>query len=274
MFKNYCKTAFRNLLRSKGFSLVNIASLAIGITGCLVLALFVWDELKFDQAISGGENVYRIYTVRNDNNTVTKAAVVAPAIASYLDQYYPEVDTTARILMSTDKFLFEVNQKTDYEEKGWFTEASFFKIFPLAFEKGDPATALAMPSSIVITSDLASRYFGKVDPVGKTIKIDKQDFIVTGVLDPLPVHFHLDFHYLMSLSSAGIAAERMQSWDWSQFYTYARLKPGSNVQKLQDKFQAFVKKEITPRQQQSGITIVPYFQALQNIHLQSADFVY
>jgi putative ABC transport system permease protein len=274
MFKNYFKTAFRNLLRSKGFSLVNIASLAIGITGCLVIALFVWDELKFDQSITGGENVYRVYTVRNDNNTVTKAAVVAPAIASYLDQHYPEVDTTARILMSADKFLFEVNQKSDYEEKGWFAEASFFKIFPLAFDKGDPATALTMPSSMVITSELAKRYFGKEDPIGKTIKIDKEDFIVTGVLGPLPRHFHLDFHYLMSLSSAGIAAERMQSWDWSQFYTYARLKAGSNVQRLQDKFQAYVKKEIIPRQQQTGTTIMPYFQPLQNIHLRSADFVY
>src|SRR6476469_2526601 len=133
MFENYYKTAFRNLLRSKGFSLINIASLAIGITGCLVITLFVLDEFQFDRSIAGGENVYRIYSERKDNNTVTKAAVVAPAIASYLDQHYPEVDTTARILMSADKFLFEVNQKTDYEEKGWFTEASFFKIFPLAF---------------------------------------------------------------------------------------------------------------------------------------------
>src|SRR6476661_106349 len=274
MFENYCKTAFRNLLRSKGFSLINIASLAIGITGCLVITLFVLDEFQFDRSIAGGENVYRIYSERKDNNTVTKAAVVAPAIASYLDQHYPEVDTTARILMSADKFLFEVNQKTDYEGKGWFTEASFFKIFPLAFEKGDPATALTMPSSMVITSELAKRYFGKEDPIGKTIKIDKQDFKVTGVLDPLPGHFHLDFHYLMSLSSAGIAAERMQSWDWSQFYTYARLKAGSNVQRLQDKFQAYVKKEIIPRQQQTGTTIMPFFQQLKNIHLQSADFVY
>src|SRR5689334_3939688 len=99
MFKNYLKTAIRNLLRSKGFTLINIASLAIGITGCLVIALFVIDELKFDRSIRGGENVYRIYTERSDNNVSTKAAVVAPAIASYLDQQYPEVDTTLRILM-------------------------------------------------------------------------------------------------------------------------------------------------------------------------------
>ena len=274
MFKNYLKTAIRNLLRSKGFTLINIASLAIGITGCLVIALFVIDELKFDRSIRGGENVYRIYTERSDNNVSTKAAVVAPAIASYLDQQYPEVDTTLRILMVSDKFLFEANQKSNYENKGWYTEASFFKLFPLNFKKGDPATALTGPESMVVTSDLAEKYFGKENPIGQTIKIDKQDFTVTGVLDQLPSHFHLDFHYLMSLASTSIPPERMKSWDWSQFYTYVRLKPGANVQRLQDKFQAYIKKEITPRQQQSGMTIIPFFQPLQNIHLQSSDFVY
>ncbi len=274
MFKNYLKTAIRNLLRSKGFTIINIASLAIGITGCLVIALFVIDELKFDRSIRGGENVYRIYTERSDNNVSTKAAVVAPAIASYLDQQYPEVDTTLRILMVSDKFLFEANQKSNYENKGWYTEASFFKLFPLNFKKGDPATALTGPESMVVTSDLAEKYFGKENPIGQTIKIDKQDFTVTGVLDQLPSHFHLDFHYLMSLASTSIPPERMKSWDWSQFYTYVRLKPGANVQRLQDKFQAYIKKEITPRQQQSGMTIIPFFQPLQNIHLQSSDFVY
>ncbi|HJW16297.1 MAG TPA: ABC transporter permease [Flavisolibacter sp.] len=274
MFKNYLKTAIRNLLRSKGFTLINMASLAIGITGCLVIALFVFDELKFDRFIPGGENIFRIYTERTDNNVSTKSAVVAPAIASYLDQQYPEVDTTVRILMSADKFLFEVNQKSNYEEKGWFSEASFFKLFPLGFKKGDPATCLTTPASMVITSELAERYFGKVDPIGQTIKIDKHDYTVTGVLDQLPGHFHLDFHYLMSLPSAGIAPERMKSWDWSQFYTYVRLKPGANVKRLQDKFQAYVKKEIVPIQQQSGMKIIPFFQPLQNIHLQSSDFVY
>jgi putative ABC transport system permease protein len=274
MFKNYLKTAIRSLLRYKGFSLINIASLAIGITGCLVIGLFVWDELEYDKSIAGGENVYRIYEERNDNNSVTYGAPVPPAYATFLKQQYPEVDTTLRILMSGDKFLMEVGDKRGYEEKGWFVEASFFQIFPLRFIKGDPATALTEPATIVISEDLVHKYFGNEDPIGKTIKIDKGDLTVKGVVAKLPGHFHLDFNYLMSLPSAGIEKDRMEKWTWHQFYTYVKLKPGADVKQLQDKFQAHVKKEIYPTLTQAGSTFLPFFQPLKDIHLKSADFIY
>jgi putative ABC transport system permease protein len=274
MLRNYLKTAFRNLLRYKGFALINIASLTIGIIGCLVIGLFVWDEWQYDKNIPEGKNIYRIYDERKDNNSTTYMAPVPPAFASFLKRQYPEVDTTVRILMSGDKFLMEVGDKRAYEEKGWFTEASFFQVFPLKFIKGDPASALTAPGTIVISEDLAHRYFGNEDPTGKTIKIDKGNFEVKGVLAKLPDHFHLDFHYLMSLPSAGISKDRMERWTWNQFYTYVKLKPGANVQQLQDKFQAYVKKEIYPTLTQAGSTFLPFFQPLENIHLQSADFVY
>jgi putative ABC transport system permease protein len=275
MIKNYLKTAIRNLLRYKGFSLINILSLVVGITGCLVIGSFVWDELQYDKFLKGGENIYRIYDERKDNNNTTYAACTPPAFATFLKQQYPEVETTMRILMTGDKFLLEAGDKRAYEEKGWFVEPSFFQIFPLKFLQGDPATALTAPSSVVISEDLANRYFGKVDPVGKTIKIDKDDFTVKGVMAKLPEHFHLDFHYLMSLSSAGIPAERMEKWVWQQFYTYVKLKPGTDVQQLQDKFQVYMKKEIHPKYfVQAGSGFLPIFQPLKNIHLQSADFIY
>jgi putative ABC transport system permease protein len=274
MFKNYLKTAFRNFLRYKGFSIINIASLTIGIVGCLVIGLFVWDELKYDRFIKGGENVYRIYERRKDNNAITYAACTAPAFATFLKHQYPEVVTTLRILMISDKHLLEVGEKRAYEEKGIFTEASFFNVFPLKFEKGDPATALIEPKSIVISQDIASRYFGKENPIGKTIKVNKADYAVKGVFAKLPGHFHLEFNYLMPLPLSDIPAERMERWTWHQFYTYVKLKPGTNVDQLENKFQAYIKKEIFPTLNQSGSTFLPFFQQLKNIHLQSADFIY
>ena len=274
MFKNYFKTAIRNLWRYKGFALINIASLTIGIIGCLVIALFVWDEKQYDKFVPGGENIYRIYEQRKDNNAISYAAVTPPTFASFLKQQYPEVDTSTRILMSSDKFLMEEGEKKNYEDKGWFVEGSFFQIFPLKFTYGDAATALTDPSTIVLTKDLAERYFGDENPVGKTIKIDKENFAVKGVLADLPKHFHLNFQYLMSLQSAGLPKERMQNWTWHQFYTYIKLKPGTNAQQLQDKFQTYIKKTIFPTLTQEGSTFLPFFQPLQNIHLQSADFVY
>jgi putative ABC transport system permease protein len=274
MFKNYLKTAIRNLLRYKGFAIINISSLTIGIIGCLVIGLFVWDEWQYDKNIPGGENVYRIYEQRKDNDNITYAAISAPAFASFLERTYPEVDTTTRILMSIDKFLMEVGEKRNYEEKGWFVESSFFQVFPLKFSKGDPATALNEPKTIVLTEELSKKYFNNEDPINKTLYIDKDTVTVKGVLAKLPDHFHLDFHYLVSLQTTGIPKERMERWTWHQFYTYVKLKPGTNVQQLQDKFQAHMKKEIFPTLTQAGSTFLPFFQPLKDIHLQSADFIY
>jgi putative ABC transport system permease protein len=274
MLRNYLKTAFRNLLRYKGFALINIASLTIGIIGCLVIALFVWDERQYDKSISEGENIYRVYEERKDNNTISYAACTPPMFATFLQQQYPEVAATARMFMIGDKYLIETGEKTAYETKGWFVDSSFFKIFALKFLKGNAATALTGPSSIVISDELANKYFGNKNPVGKTIKINKGDVEIKGVFEKPREHFHLDFNYLMALPGVGLAPDRMKRWTWHQFYTYVKLKPGANVQLLQNKFQAHVKKEIFPTLTQAGSTFLPFFQQLRDIHLQSADFVY
>ena len=274
MIKNYLKTALRNLLRYKGFSLINILSLAIGVIGCLVIGLFVWDELQYDKHLPQAENIFRIYEERKDNNVTSFAAVTPPAFGTFLKQQYPEVNATTRILMSGDKFLMEVGEKKVYEEKGIFVDSNFFQVFPLKFIKGDPNTALGVRRAIVISEELANKYFGKEDPLDKIIKIDKDTFSVKGVLAALPGHFHLDFHYLMSLSTLSIPNERMERWTWHQFYTYVKLNPGANAQQLQDKFQSHIKKAIFPTLSQTGSTFLPFFQPLKDIHLRSADFVY
>src|ERR1700719_2247659 len=116
MFKNYFKTAIRNLWFNKGFALINIASLAIGIIGCMAIGFFVWDENQYDQFITGGENIYRIYDQQSDKNKISFMAPVPPVYATNL-QRYPEVDRTTRILMSGDKFLVELDDKKNYEDK-------------------------------------------------------------------------------------------------------------------------------------------------------------
>ncbi|HYF33513.1 MAG TPA: ABC transporter permease [Chitinophagaceae bacterium] len=274
MFKNYLKTAWRNLTRHKGFTTINLFGLTIGLTGCMIIALFVWDELQFDKSIPGGQYVYRVYEERNDDGNITYGAPVPPMYATFLEQQYPEVDTTVRILMSLDKFLFEVGQKSAYEEKGWFVESSFFQVFPLKFLKGDASTALNAPNTIVISEDLAKRYFGNEDPINKIVSIDKDTLTVKGVLAKLPKHFHLDFSYLMSLPTAGIEPARMERWTWHQFFTYIKLKPGTDVKQLQQKFQTHVKTVIHPQNNLVGNSYLPFFQHLYDVHLKSADFIY
>jgi putative ABC transport system permease protein len=274
MLRNYLKTALRNLLRYKGFTLINIASLSIGIVGCLAIALFVWDEKQYDKFIPGGENIYRVYQERNENSVISRMACVPPMFASFLKQQYPEVSVSARMLMADDKYLMENGDRKGYEKRGWYVDSNFFQVLPIRFLHGDINTALKDPNSVVISEHLAQHYFGNENPVGKTVLIDKQNMAVTGVFAALPSHFHLNFEYLMSLSSAGIAKERMEKWTWSQFYTYVKLQPGTNAEMVQNKFQSHIKKEIFPTLTTSGSTFLPFFQPLKDVHLKSADFVY
>ena len=274
MFKNYFKTAFRNLLRYKGFAFINFLSLTIGIIGCLVIGLFVWDEQKFDKNIPNGENIYRLYEERTDNNGVTYNTPVPPVYTDFIQRQYPEVDTTTRIMMLGDRFLLESGKSQGYEEKGWFVDPSFLHFFSLNLRQGDPANALTKPASIILNEELASKYFGTENPVGKTILINKDTLEVTGVLGSLPSHFHLKFRYLLPIAAVNVPAERMQSWGWHQFYSYVRLKPGTDVQQVQDKLQAHIRKEILPKESQDGTVYMPKFQPLADIYLKSADFVY
>ncbi len=274
MLKNYLKTAIRNLSRYKGFTLINIASLAIGITGCLVIALFVYDELQYDKFIKGGENVYRFYDRRSDNVSTSNLASVPPMFATYAKQNYSEVESTVRILMQSGKKLLEVGNVKAYEEKALITEGSFFDIFPLKLIKGEYKNVLDKPDAVILTEELAKKYFGSQEPVGKIIKIDKKDFLVKGVLAKIPEHFHLEINFLMPVSSLKLPKERMEKWTWQQFFTYIRLKPGTNVKQLETKFQAAVKKETEAEMKKTGFNIIPFLQPLKNIHLQSADFEY
>jgi putative ABC transport system permease protein len=274
MFRNYFKTAIRNLLRYKGFTTINILSLTIGIIGCLVIGLFVWDEQQFDKNIPNGENIYRIYEERTDNSGTTLNAPVPPVYTDFMQRQFPEVDTTTRIMMMSDKFLLESGDRQAYEDKGWFVDPSFLHFFSLKLSKGDPAKALTTPASIVLNEELAKKYFGTENPVGKTIFLNKDTMEVTGVLAALPSHFHLDFQYLMPIEAVNFPKERMQNWGWHQFFSYIRLKPGTNATQVQDKLQAHIRKEILPKESQDGTVYMPKFQPLRDVHLKSADFVY
>jgi putative ABC transport system permease protein len=274
MFRNYLKTALRNLWRYKGFTAINILGLSLGITGCLVIGLFVWDEWQYDTSIPNGANIYRIYEERKDNNTITYNSSVPPAYTDFLKREYPEVVSVARIMMNEDKFLMEVGERKGYEEGGWFVDTSFLNFFSLQLKSGDATSALQAPQSVVISEEIARRYFGDSDPMGKLVAIDKDTFQVTGILAPLPSHFHLDFQYLRPMAATGIPAERMQSWGWHQFYSYVQLKGGASPLALQQKFQAHVRKEVLPTARHEGSSFLPLLQPLRDIHLRSSDFVY
>ncbi len=273
MLQNFLKIAFRNITRHKGFAFINIAGLTLGLTACILIGLFVWDEHQYDKFLPNGDQVYRVYDEYTNSEGTQMMAVTPPMFASTLDKDFPEVEKTARVMMMAEyKTLFEAGKNKLYEQSGYFVDSTFFDVFPLTFKYGSSVKALDDPNAIVISQEMAERFFGSDDPVGKQILKDKTPYLVKGVFEKDP-KFHLQFNYLISLSAMQIPGERMQSWSWHQFVTYAKLKKGVDVNTLESKFQNYVKLNANSLTNDAATSLdKPLFQPLKRIHLYSADF--
>ncbi|AIZ65526.1 macrolide ABC transporter permease (plasmid) [Hymenobacter sp. DG25B] len=275
MFKNYFLVAYRNLIRHKGFSFLNIAGLALGLTACLLIGLFVYDELQFDKFVPGGERIYRVYTEKMNSETPEIHAPVAPAYATTLKREFPEVEQATRILMQSTTNLLEVGEKKIYVEDGLIVDSTFFGIFQLPFKYGSAAGVLDRPTSLVLTDEVAKTFFGNENPVGKEIKINKSTFTVTGVLADKLSKFHLKVKFLIPLSAAQIPASRMNKWGWQQFYTYVKLRPGADARQLQAKLRTYLEQKVLPTlPTDEKLDYLPVLQPLHQIHLYSSTFKY
>ncbi|MBC7902342.1 MAG: ABC transporter permease [Gemmatimonadaceae bacterium] len=274
MFRNFLKVAIRNILRHKSFSAINIAGLSLGVTACLLIGLFVWDEKQYDDFIPDGDRIYRIYNERVQEGSLTNMAMTPPMFTTVLQKDYPEIEHAVKFLQLQSKSLFEANGKKIYETGGIAGDSGFFKIFPLQLEYGNPGSALSGPTALILSQALAKRFFGTANPIGKSVLIDKQNFQVSGILRETTQNFHLSLNFIINLSATGIPTQRMESWQWQQFNTYVKLKPGTNAAGVQAKFAQYVKTKILPGLATSGTNYTPFFQPLSKIHLYSSDFKY
>ncbi|HEV3414194.1 MAG TPA: ABC transporter permease [Puia sp.] len=272
MFRNYLKTALRSLSRRRSFSIINISGLTLGLTATLLIAMFVWDEYQYDRSIPGSDRIYRVYTTTTTDHGTADDAVSAPVFAGILRKDYPGVEEVTRVLSTAEyRQLFEAGGKQIYEVHGMFVDSTFFKVFPLRLDFGTPANALDNPASIVLSREMAVRYFGDSNPIGQKILIEKKPAQVTGVFEKDP-KFHLSFDYLLPISMMGIPADRMQSWGWQQFYTYVKVREGADIRPIEAGFTKTVRQRAWPDTKTHGFTYLPYFQPLQDIHLHSAGF--
>jgi putative ABC transport system permease protein len=274
MIRNFFKIAARSILKHKSFSFINISGLSLGLATCFLIALFVWDELQFDRKVADGEQIFRIGNEYSNEQGTSIFAPSPPMFTTALKEHYPEVEQTTRVLMLAEvNRLFEVDDKKIYVKKGFFVDSTYFEVFPHPFKYGNINSVLDAPTSIVLSEDLSERLFGKEDPVGKILLMDKEQTVVKGVFRKDP-KFHLQYEYLVPLAAAQIPAKRMKNWGWQQFYSYAKVKEGTDVLRLQAKFQALVKKESEPVRKEDQNSMKPFFQPLFDIHLYSSDFKY
>jgi putative ABC transport system permease protein len=271
MIQNFFKLAVRNLARHKGFSFINIAGLTLGLTACLLIGLFVWDERQFDRFVPEADQVYRIYYKSTGAEGTSIIASTPSPFATTLRQEFPEVEVTARFKSINAKDLVEANGKKLYEVNGAYADPAFLEIFPLTFQFGSASRALNDPASIILSQEMAERFFGKNDPVGKQVLIENSPLQVKGVFRSNP-KFHLPINYILPLSAAGISETDLQNWHWYAFYNYVKLKKGADVASLEPKFQSQVHTKINELKAQGFPVLTPYFQSLNKVHLHSASF--
>jgi len=264
MLKNYLKIALRNLLRHKGYSFINVVGLAIGMACCILILLWVRDELSYDTFHPEGDRIYRVVQEQRFSGSVQQVAVVAAPVAPALANDFPEVEIAVRI--RPRPHLVSFGEKKFFGERIAYADSNVFKLFAFPLLRGNPETALATPRSVVITESMAKKYFGDEDPVGKVVKFDnRHDYAVTGVMKDVPFNSHIRADAIATFS-AFYDESWINNWGVNLLWTYIRLKSGVSPQALNQKLPGFTKKY---RGEETLANISYYLQPLRDIHLRS-----
>ena len=228
MIKNLFVVALRNLKKYPGYSLLNIFGLMIGITFSLFLIFYIRDELSYDEYHTKADRIYRLNSfIQESDREEMKSAITPFPVATALQAKFPEVEQALRLVPSP-RVLFRNGDIRLFEEKIYYTDSNFFKVFTEKILEGNPNTALIAPNSIVVTESVAKKYFGKTkDIIGKTLINDNNEsFTVKGVIEDVPRNSHLLFNVLISRST--LPADFSSHWGNFGFFNYVLLRPGTS----------------------------------------------
>jgi putative ABC transport system permease protein len=286
MLLNYLKIAVRNIARQKGYSFINIFGLAVGLTCAILIITYIQNELSYDKFNKNADQIYRVTRewFNNNGESSLHLARVAPPIGPLLKNDFPQiVKEEVRFLQDYSTYL-EINNNPVIENKFYWAEQSVFKIFTIHFVEGDPETALKEPQSVVITQSAAKKYFGDVDPLGKTIKYEHEfDLKVTGVIQNVPENSHFHYDFLASfttLYNPDIIGRKTLEHNWgsNNYITYLLLPKNFPIKELEDRIPAFMDEHILQQIHEEGSQLperLPHnfttlhFQKLTDIHLTS-----
>ncbi|HZM13235.1 MAG TPA: ABC transporter permease, partial [Bacteroidales bacterium] len=281
MLKNFFINALRNMKKQRGYVIMNVSGLAIGLTSFLFITLYVINELSYDRFHQNYENIYRLKVVGRMAGGEIDQAVTAAPMAQAMINDYPEVLKATRVTRMGE-WLIKYGDNRFNEDGVLFADSSFFSVFDFRLLKGDPETALARPRSVILTEEYAKKYFDDQDPMDKqmSFEADTVVYTVTGVVQDVPDNSHIKFDMLASMSSYPGQANN-QFWINHSFYTYIVVKDGTDKDILEEKFQGMVTKYVGPQITQAlGISIEDFLNAgnsfryvlepLKDLHLRGA----
>ena len=261
MISNYLKIALRNLIKRKGYSLLNIGGLTIGMTCCMLIFHHVSYEKSYDGFSPVAKDVVRLRLDSYQKGKLAwQSATIYPAIAPTIRKDFPEVLDFCRLHDAEMLLTNEANDVKFNETKGYFADPSFVKMFDVKLMKGNPATALNAPDKMVISESMSKKYFGNAEPLGKNLTVrdpgSLQTYQVTGVFKDYPKNSHLVIDYLVSYATLGkilrldgdTSNATETSWGWYDFYSYLQLRPGTDYKKLESKLPAFCDRYINSQE--------------------------
>jgi putative ABC transport system permease protein len=267
MLKNYFKTAWRNLIKNKISSLINVAGLTIGLTCCLLIALYIQHELSYDEFEKNGDRIARVimqYSFDGSSES-NEGNYTSVRVAAIFPKTFPEVESA--IKMTEYSRVVQYNDKMFDEKNFMYADSNFFNIFSFKLLSGNLHDALSTPYEVVLTASTAKKYFGNSNPINKTLRVgnDSNLYRVTGVMQDCPRNSQIQFDLLASFSSLGITKDAEDTYWDANYTTYLLLKNKDNLATLQAKLPAFMKKEM----QGQGATVNFHLEPFNKIHLYS-----
>jgi ABC-type antimicrobial peptide transport system permease subunit len=238
MLKNFFKVAWRNMLRSKGFTLINITGLIVGMASAILILLWIQNEVSYDQFHEKKDRIYEAWNRASFSGELNCWNTTPKVLARTLEKDLPEVEAAVRVDWGSN-FLFSIGDKR-ITVQGSMVDSNFLQVFSFPLLKGDPSQVLKDMHSIVLTEKLAKKLYGNEDPMGKVIKIDnKENFTVTGILKDLPNNTRFSFEYLMPWSYLRFTGEDDQYWGNNSTRTYVLLKPHASLASVNAKMKVF-----------------------------------
>jgi len=238
MFKNYFKVAFRNLFRNKGFSIINISGLAVGMASAMLILLWIQNEMSYDQFHEKKDRIYEAWNRASFSGKLNCWNTTPKILSRTLEKDFPEVEQCVRVDWGSN-FLFSIGEKR-LTVQGRIVDSNFLQVFTFPLLKGNPATLLNDMHSIVLTEKLSEKLFGNEDAMGKVIKIDNKDnFTVTGILKDIPTNTRFDFEYLVPWSYMRYKGNDDANWGNNSTRTYVLLKPNASLASVNVKLKTF-----------------------------------
>jgi putative ABC transport system permease protein len=261
MYKNYFTIGWRNLIKQKMYSSIKVGGFALGITACFLIALFIRDELSFDKHIPNADRIFRVVDVYNENGEIFRGTWFQAPFANALKEDYPEIEKAGRINSNPlfgaggNEFRRADRPENTYEEGFTYADQEFLELLGVPFVYGNPAHSLDQPNTIVLTRRKAEKYFPGENPVGKPVVLNGNAAVVYtigGVIENFPSTSHLQHDFFVTLKGREFWEGEQSYWGATNYPTYIKLRPGTDVVEFENKLQRVTQKYLLPHWLQSG----------------------